>query len=359
MNVLTVIGARPQFIKAAVVSNALRARNIDEFLVHTGQHFDENMSNVFFDEMGISEPQANLGISGGTHGKMTGEMLIEVEKLVFEQKPDWVLVYGDTNSTLAGSLAASKLNVPCAHVEAGLRSENRNMPEEINRILTDHASDLLFAPTEIAYDRLLSEGIPEKKIVRTGDVMLDAARSFEKVAFANSTILSDLNLTEQSFVLCTLHRAENVDDPEILEWIVNGLNETSKEMSIVLPIHPRAKAKLKEFGLFEKISSAIKLIPPVGFLDILVLQSSSSLIVTDSGGIQKEAFFQKKPCVTVRTETEWVELLEGGHNRLARPMVDKIMDKAKDALEANVNWSIELYGDGHSSETIADSLLKK
>ena len=359
MKVLTVIGARPQFIKAAVVSNALRARNIEEFLVHTGQHFDENMSKVFFDEMGISEPQANLGISGGTHGKMTGEMLVEVEKLVLEQKPDWVLVYGDTNSTLAGSLAASKLNVPCAHVEAGLRSDNRNMPEEINRILTDHASDLLFAPTKIAYDSLLSEGISEKKIVRTGDVMLDAARSFEKVAFANSTILSDLNLTGQSFVLCTLHRAENVDDPEILEWIVNGLNETSREMPIVLPLHPRTKAKLKEFGLFEKISSAIKLIPPVGFLDILVLQSSSSLIVTDSGGMQKEAFFQKKPCVTVRTETEWAELLEGGHNRLARPMVDKIRGMAKDALEANIDWSIELYGDGHSSETIADSLLKK
>ena len=359
MKVLTVIGARPQFIKASVVSGALHDRNIEEFLVHTGQHFDENMSKVFFDEMGISEPQANLGISGGTHGKMTGEMLIEVEKLVLEQKPDWVLVYGDTNSTLAGSLAASKLNVPCAHVEAGLRSDNRKMPEEINRILTDHASDLLFTPTKIAYDRLMSEGISKKKIMRTGDVMLDAARSFEKVAFANSTIMSDLNLTEQSFALCTVHRAENVDDPKILEWIVNGLKEISKEMPIVLPLHPRTKAKLKEFGLFEKISPETKLISPVGFLDILVLQSSSSLIVTDSGGMQKEAFFQKKPCVTVRTETEWAELLEGGHNRLAKPVADEIKDKAKDALEANVDWSIELYGDGHSSETIADSLLKK
>ena len=359
MKLLTVLGARPQFIKAAVVSNALRARNIEEFLIHTGQHFDKNMSKVFFDEMGISEPQANLGISGGTHGKMTGEMLVEVEKLVIEQKPDWVLVYGDTNSTLAGSLAASKLNVPCAHVEAGLRSDNRNMPEEINRILTDHASDLLFAPTQTAFNRLLSEGIAEEKIVRTGDVMLDAARSFEKVALANSSILSDLNLTGQSFVLSTLHRAENVDDPEILEWIVNGLIETSKEMPIVLPLHPRTKEKLKEFGLFEKISSEIKLIPPVGFLDILVLQSSSSLIVTDSGGMQKEAFFQKKPCVTVRTETEWIELLEGGHNRLAKPKVDSIMEKIAGAVEANIDWTIDLYGDGHSSETIADSLLKK
>ena len=359
MKLLTVLGARPQFIKAAVVSNALRARNIVEFLIHTGQHFDKNMSKVFFDEMGISEPQANLGISGGTHGKMTGEMLVEVEKLVIEQKPDWVLVYGDTNSTLAGSLAASKLNVPCAHVEAGLRSDNRNMPEEINRILTDHASDLLFAPTQSAFNRLLSEGIAEEKIVRTGDVMLDAARSFEKVALANSSILSDLNLTGQSFVLSTLHRAENVDDPQILEWIVNGLIETSKEMPIVLPLHPRTKEKLKEFGLFEKISSEIKLIPPVGFLDILVLQSSSSLIVTDSGGMQKEAFFQKKPCVTVRTETEWIELLEGGHNRLAKPKVDSIMEKITGAIEANIDWTIDLYGDGHSSETIADSLLKK
>ncbi len=359
MKILTVIGARPQFIKAAVVSNAFRARNIEEFLVHTGQHFDENMSKVFFDEMGISKPQANLGISGGTHGKMTGEMLIEVEKLILEQKPDWVLVYGDTNSTLAGSLAASKLNVPCAHVEAGLRSDNRNMPEEINRILTDHASDLLFAPTQTAFNRLLSEGIGEEKIVRTGDVMLDAARSFEKIAFANSSILSDLNLSGQSFVLSTLHRAENVDDPEILEWIVNGLIETSKEMAIVLPLHPRTKAKLKEFGLFEKISSEIKLIPPVGFLDILVLQASSSLILTDSGGMQKEAFFQKKPCVTVRTETEWIELLEGGHNRLAKPKVDSIMEKITGATEANIDWTIDLYGDGHSSETIADSLLKK
>jgi UDP-GlcNAc3NAcA epimerase len=359
MKVLTVVGARPQFIKSVVVSNALKTRNIEEFLVHTGQHFDENMSKVFFDEMGISEPQANLGISGGTHGKMTGEMLFEIEKLVIEQKPDWVLVYGDTNSTLAGSLAASKLNVPCAHVEAGLRSDNRKMPEEINRILTDHASDLLFAPTQIAFNRLLSEGITEERIVRTGDVMLDAARSFEKIAFANSTILSDQNLTEQSFALCTLHRAENVDDLGILEWIVNGLNETSKEMPIVLPLHPRTKAKLEEFGLFEKISSEIQLIPPVGFLDILVLQASSSLIVTDSGGMQKEAFFQKKPCVTVRTETEWIELLEGGHNRLAKPKVDSIMEKIAGAIEANIDWTIDLYGDGHSSETIADSLLKK
>ena len=228
MKVLTVIGARPQFIKAAVVSNALRTKGINEFLVHTGQHFDDNMSKVFFDEMGISKPQVNLGISRCTHGSMTGEMLIEVEKLMMEQKPDWVLVYGDTNSTLAGSLAASKLNIPCAHVEAGLRSDNRKMPEEINRILTDHASDILFAPTSTAHKRLLSEGIPQNKIVRTGDVMLDAALTFRKVAQEKSSIIKDLALEGKRFALCTLHRAENVDHLKTLKWIVEELNQVSK-----------------------------------------------------------------------------------------------------------------------------------
>jgi len=359
MKVLTVIGARPQFIKAAVVSNALRARNFEEFLVHTGQHFDENMSKVFFDEMGISEPQANLGISGGTHGKMTGEMLVEVEKLVIEQKPDWVLVYGDTNSTLAGSLAASKLNVPCAHVEAGLRSDNRNMPEEINRILTDHASDLLFAPTKAAFKRLLLEGIDEKKIVRTGDVMLDAALTFGKVVKEKSTIIKDLALEDQRFALCTLHRAENVDHLNSLTWIVEELNQVSKSLNLVLPLHPRTKAKLEQFSLFEKLSSNIKLIEPVGFLDVLSLQQTSSIIITDSGGMQKEAFFQNKPCVTVRTETEWVELLDGGYNRLAKPMVDPIAQKVDEALNVILDWSVELYGDGQSSQTIAKALLER
>ena len=359
MKVLTVIGARPQFIKAAVVSNALSTKGINEFLVHTGQHFDDNMSKVFFDEMGISQPQVNLGISGHTHGSMTGEMLIEVEKLMMEQKPDWVLVYGDTNSTLAGSLAASKLNIPCAHVEAGLRSQNRKMPEEINRILTDHASDMLFAPTSTAHKRLLSEGIPQNKIVRTGDVMLDAALTFGKVAQEKSSIIKDLALEEQQFALCTLHRAENVDRLTTLEWIVEELNQVSKTINLVLPLHPRTKSKLEQFSLFEKIPSNVKLIDPVGFLDVLSLQQSSSIIITDSGGMQKEAFFQSKPCVTVRTETEWVELLDDGHNRLAKPMLDSIKQKVDEALDASLDWSIDLYGDGHSSETIAKALLER
>ena len=356
MNILTVIGARPQFIKSAVVSKALMNKGISELLVHTGQHFDENMSKVFFDEMSMHKPHAFLGISGGSHGSMTGEMLIKVEELIIQQKPDWVLVYGDTNSTLAGALAASKLNVPCAHVEAGLRSDNRRMPEEINRILTDHASDLLFAPTQIAQQRLLREGIPEEKIICTGDVMLDASLHFVEAAKSSSSIVKDLRLDGEKFTLCTLHRAENVDNEQRLKWMVNQLNEVSKDLSIILPVHPRLRARLVALQLTKSLSENIRLIDPVGFLDILCLQMASTIIITDSGGMQKEAFFQKKPCVTVRTETEWGELLEGGHNRLAIPEKDSILQKVHDAMNAPLDWTIELYGDGNSSDIIAEAL---
>ena len=356
MKVLTVIEIRPQFIKAAVVSKALMSKGLTEFFVHTGQHFDENMSKIFFDEMNINEPSAFLGISGGAHGAMTGEMLIKVEELIIHEKPDWVLVYGDTNSTLAGALAASKLNVPCAHIEAGLRSDNRRMPEEINRILTDHASDLLFAPTSTAHQRLLKEGIPDEKIIRTGDVMLDSALHFGQVAKSESSIVKDLRLDGEKFALCTLHRAENVDTEKRLKWLVGQLNEVSKDLGIILPVHPRLRARLDTLQLTNILSEKIRLIEPVGFLDILCLQMASSVIVTDSGGMQKEAFFQKTPCVTVRTETEWVELLEGGHNRLAVPEQDSILQKVHDAMNASLDWSIELYGDGNSSVTIAETL---
>ena len=291
MKVLTVIGVRPQFIKAAVVSKALMTKGISEFLVHTGQHFDENMSKVFFDEMSMNKPHAFLCISGGSHGSMTGEMLIKVEELIIQQKPDWVLVYGDTNSTLAGALAASKLNVPCAHVEAGLRSDNRRMPEEINRILTDHASGLLFAPTITAHERLLKEGIPDEKIIRTGDVMLDAALHFGQAAKSKPSIVNGLRLDGNKFALCTLHRAENVDCKKRLKWIVNQLNEVSKDLGIILPVHPRLRARLDALQLSSTLSEKIKLIDPVGFLDILCLQMASTIIITDSGGMQKEAFF--------------------------------------------------------------------
>ena len=358
MKVFSVIGARPQFVKAAVVSRALSEhKGTEEFLVHTGQHFDENMSRVFFDEMGIAEPDANLGISGGGHGSMTGQMLIRMEELLVEQNPDYVLVYGDTNSTLAGALAASKLNIPCAHVEAGLRSDNRAMPEEINRILVDHACDLLFAPSEEAVTRLRREGIADAKVVRTGDVMLDSAKMFGPKAMSQSMILQRLSLKEKGFALCTLHRAENVDSREVLKWLVEGLGEVAKTLPIILPIHPRTLARLKEFELMDQLSSAIKIVDPVGYLDILKLQSSASLILTDSGGMQKEAFFQKVPCVTLRSETEWIELLPGGHNRLARPMIESISEKAEEALSADPDWSVDLYGDGHSSETIVQAII--
>ncbi|MDE0578054.1 MAG: UDP-N-acetylglucosamine 2-epimerase (non-hydrolyzing), partial [Opitutales bacterium] len=324
---------------------------------HTGQHFDENMSRVFFEEMGISEPDANLGISGGGHGSMTGQMLIRMEELLVEQNPDYVLVYGDTNSTLAGALAASKLNIPCAHVEAGLRSDNRAMPEEINRILVDHACDLLFAPSEEAVKRLRREGIADEKVVRTGDVMLDSAKMFGPKAMSQSMILQRLSLKEKGFALCTLHRAENVDSREVLKWLMEGLGEVAKTLPIILPIHPRTRARLTEFELIDQLSPEITIVDPVGYLDILRLESTASLILTDSGGMQKEAFFQQVPCVTLRSETEWIELLPGGHNRLARPMTESISEKAEEALSADPDWSVDLYGDGHSSETIAQAII--
>ncbi len=359
MKVFTVVGARPQFVKAAVVSRVLRENfAADEFLLHTGQHFDDNMSKVFFEDMGIPEPDANLRVSGGRHGEMTGEMLSRIETQLISVQPDWVLVYGDTNSTLAGALAASKLNLPCAHVEAGLRSDNRNMPEEINRILTDHACDLLFAPTEEALIRLAREGIEGEHVVRTGDVMLDAAKFFSPVASEKSSILGTLGLTDSTFAVCTLHRAENVDFRDRLESILKGLRDITQDLPIVLPLHPRTKRRVEDFDL-SNLLQPLQVLEPLGFLDMLVLQKESSLILTDSGGVQKEAFFQKTPCVTLRSETEWVELLPGGHNRLARPEVDSISEKAKEALAFSPDWDVPLYGDGRSAETIVRALIDR
>ena len=360
MKIVSIIGARPQFIKAAVVSKALReGHGIEEILVHTGQHFDDNMSGVFFDEMDIPAPNVNLGVSGGGHGAMTGSMLARIEQILELEAPDWTLVYGDTNSTLAGALAASKLNIPCAHVEAGLRSYNRRMPEEINRILTDHACDLLFAPTEQAIQKLGAEGIVGDKVVRTGDVMLDAVNLFGPVASKKSRILKELAQIRGEFALCTLHRAENVDDREILAGILIGLSEIAVALPIVLPLHPRTCSRLEQFGLRESLPSEILICDPLGYLDILCLEEAAALILTDSGGMQKEAFFQRTPCVTIRTETEWVELLWDGHNRLARPGLDSISEKAHEAIAADLNWDKDLYGDGKSADTIARSLIDR
>ena len=360
MKVVSIVGARPQFIKAAVVSRALReGQGAEEFLLHTGQHFDDNMSGVFFEEMGIPAPDVNLAISGGNHGAMTGAMLTEIEKILEREHPDWTLVYGDTNSTLAGALAAAKLNIPCAHVEAGLRSHNRRMPEEINRILTDHACDLLFAPTDQAMQKLSAEGLVGEKVVRTGDVMLDAVNLFGAVARDKSRILDDLAQTRGGFALCTLHRAENVDDRETLAGIVAGLGEVALEIPIVLPLHPRTLGRMEQFGLRDSFPSGILICDPLGYLDTLCLEEAAALILTDSGGMQKEAFFQRTPCVTIRSETEWVELLDGGHNRLARPGFDSISEKAHEAMSTDLNWDKNFYGDGKSAETIVRSLVER
>ena len=316
MKVITVIGARPQFIKATVVSNAFRVRGIQELILHTGQHFDGNMSDVFFNELGITKPAFNLGIGGGSHGQNTGRMIEGVEKVLMDEKPDWLLVYGDTDSTLAGTLAAVKLNIPIAHVEAGLRSFNRRMPEEINRILTDHAASLLFAPTSNAVEQLAAEGIYGSKVINTGDVMFDAALFYGKQAEISSQILETLELKKKGYILATIHRAENTDDPNRLDAIFSGIGKTNKQ--VVLPMHPRTRSRLLSNNL--TIPLNVLVIEPVGYLDMVMLEKNASLIVTDSGGIQKEAFFYEVPCLTLRDETEWVELVDAGWNQVVPPL---------------------------------------
>lgn len=314
MKIVTVIGARPQFIKAAVVSRAFKEYSLDvkEVLVHTGQHYDANMSDVFFEELNIPLPGHNLEVGGGTHGQNTGRMLERLEALLLIEKPDWVLVYGDTDSTLAGALAASKLHIPIAHVEAGLRSFNRRMPEEINRILTDHVSSLLFAPTDLARTNLRNEGIAEEKIHLVGDVMYDAA-FFYKDRARKPIWFDALGIAPHEFVLCTVHRAENTDDQTRMLGILQGLEGGG--LPVILPLHPRTRNKLQQMGL--SLPSNVHAVDPVGYLEMVWLESYCKLVATDSGGMQKEAYFHQKPCVTLRDETEWVELVELGVNYLA------------------------------------------
>lgn len=359
MKIVTIIGARPQFIKAATVSRVLRQRkDVKEVLVHTGQHFDDNMSEVFFREMGIPSPAYHLGIHGGTHGKMTGQMLEKIEEVLLAEAPDWVLVYGDTNSTLAGALAAVKLHIPLAHVEAGLRSFNRRMPEEINRVLTDHASDLLFAPTQQAVNNLNNEGLDAQKIRRVGDVMCDAARYFSAQAETDSQILERLELSPKGYVLATLHRAENTEDASHLSDLVACLNSAAEELPVVLPLHPRTQQAIERMGLVKKLSPSIKIIAPVGYLDMVMLEMHACIVATDSGGVQKEAYFHRTPCITLREETEWVELVDSGWNVLA----GRDKGKFKAAFDAGLNdplpdWSADLYGDGHAAEDIVSQLI--
>lgn len=355
MKIITIIGARPQFIKAAAVSNTLR-HHFNEILVHTGQHYDANMSDVFFEELSIPKPNYHLNIGSGNHGAQTGAMLIEIEKVLLHEKPDFVLVYGDTNSTLAGALAASKLLIPVIHVEAGLRSFNKAMPEEQNRIATDHLSDLLFVPTHTAMGNLANEGIT-KGVYNIGDVMFDAIKHFTPVAEQKSSILEKLGLAKNGYHLCTIHRAENTNDIQRLRNISEALNECNQ--IIVLPLHPRTVKYMAEYGI--KLSSAIKVIEPVGYLDMVWLEKNAQKIITDSGGVQKEAYFMEKPCITMRDQTEWVETVESGWNCIVGADKTKIVDSI---LNFVPNKPIQqLFGDGkaasHMTDAIKDYLNKK
>ena len=346
MKIVSIVGARPQFVKAAALSKKLREK-FTEVLVHTGQHYDSNMSDVFFKELGIPEPDYNLGVGSGSHGEQTGGMLIEIEKVLIKEKPDLVLVYGDTNSTIAGSLAAAKLHIKVAHVGAGLRSFNRAMPEELNRVVTDHLSDFLFTPTKTAVDNLNKEGIING-VFNTGDVMYDAVLQFSRVAKEKSQILRTLGIEPKTYLYATVHRAENTDNPENLKNIILALAESGEK--IVFPIHPRTR---KMMGGIELPSLPnIKMIEPVGYLDNLILIENSKKVLTDSGGIQKEAYFLKVPCITLREETEWVETVEDGWNILVGADKKKIQQSIE-KFESKGKQS-DHFGDGQAANKIAE-----
>ena len=373
MKIVTIIGARPQFIKAAVVSRAIANYNKDvtsnsfmvtEVIVHTGQHYDRNMSDIFFEEMNIPRPNYFLDINGLSHGAMTGQMLEKIEAVLVEEKPDVVLVYGDTNTTLAGALAAAKLHIAVAHVEAGLRSFNREMPEEINRVLTDHMANFLFCPTKQSVENLKAEGIIKKEhatgnsngcpsihnpdVCLVGDVMLDAAIYYKELARKPQLALSE------KFILATIHRAENTDNAVRLKSIFDGFEKIGKEVPIVLPLHPRTRKTIETLDL--KASESIKIIDPVSYFEMIYLLENCMLVMTDSGGLQKEAFFFKKPCITMRDETEWVELVEHGFNSLTGAGTENIYDAYKAIIATDLDFNIELYGDGKAGERIVEFL---
>lgn len=347
MRVFTIVGARPQFIKAAPMSFELRKKHT-EFLVHTGQHYDDNMSEVFFRELGIPAPDANLGVGGGSHAEQTARMMPLLESLMQQVAPDWVLVYGDTNSTLAGALVAAKLNLRVAHVEAGLRSYNRAMPEEINRVLTDHVSQLLFCPTPVAVANLSKEGITNG-VVMTGDIMMDAVLRNLHRARTESSVHQRLNLLE-NYAVATIHRPVNTDNLVHLGEIVAALNNLN--LPVVFPVHPRTRAALHQFP----ISANVHLVEPLSALDMLAVLDRAQVAITDSGGLQKEAYIVETPCVTVRTETEWVETVESGWNRLANTTRDSILGAVAQALAATPSEHPAYYGDGTAAQHMVAAL---
>lgn len=347
--IVTVVGARPQFIKASMLSRQFKQLGVRELIIHTGQHFDANMSDVFFDEMEIPKPVYQLDIHDMNHGAMTGRMLEGIEKILLKENPDGVLVYGDTNSTLAGALAASKLHIPVIHVEAGLRSYNMAMPEEINRIVTDRISNVLFCPTNTAVKNLEREGFGNMpvEIIKCGDVMLDAALFYAEKAEKKSEILQKINLKE--FVLATVHRQENTDSEDNLKNIIAGLNEINVHTPVVLPIHPRTKNKLNQLNIIPEFT----LIDPVGYFDMIMLLKSCKLVVTDSGGLQKEAFFFGKHCITLRDETEWVELVENGYNILVGSDSQKLKEAYEFFSSKTSDFRLDLYGKGDAACIVA------
>ncbi len=354
MNIITLVGARPQFIKAAPLSQAIRAAGHREFILHTGQHYDYGMSQVFFEELGIPEANENLDVRSGGHGQQTGNMLIAIEKVLIREKPDLIIVFGDTNSTLAGALAAVKLHIPVAHVEAGLRSYNREMPEEHNRVLTDHCSDFLFCPTLTAVNNLQHEGIT-RGVRLVGDPMYDAVLMFAEKARQHSTILCDLELQQNGYLLATIHRAYNTDEPEVLGKILAAL-QACGEM-VILPMHPRTRQKIRDFDLLDldAPSAQLHIIEPVSYLDMLMLEQNARMILTDSGGVQKEAFFFAVPCLTLRPETEWVETLEDGWNTIIGLDADKIQRHVHDMI-CPEHPPRPLFGNGQSAKRIVSFL---
>lgn len=350
MKILTVLGARPQFVKAGSVSREMAKHSIiNEVIVHTGQHYDANMSDIFFEEMQIPKPNYFLGIGGNSHGAMTGQMIEKIEEVALKENPDWVLVYGDTNSTLAGAIVASKLHIKLAHVEAGLRSYNMKMPEEVNRILTDRVSNLLFCPTDKAIQNLKKEGYNNIncKILKTGDVMQDGAIFYKNLAKKPNFEI------EKKYILSTIHRAENTDDISRLTSIIEALNDISNEKQVIVPLHPRTRNIIEKHSL----KTSFTIINPIGYLKMVWLINNCDLVMTDSGGLQKEAFFFGKPCITLRNETEWVELVEGKFNVLAGANRSKIVETYRNNIFNN-NFEIDLYGKGRASKYIVNSILK-
>lgn len=376
MKIVTVIGARPQIIKAAALSRAIKEhfeKEVKEVIVHTGQHYDDNMSLVFFDELGIPAPNYNLGVGSASHGVQTAKMIEGIEEILLKEKPDYIVLYGDTNSTLAGAVAASKIHVPIVHIEAGLRSFNKSMPEEINRICCDHCSTLLFSPTATGYKNLVNEGFnPDNKrrftidnpgIYHCGDVMYDNSKHFANIADKKSQILDKEGLRGVDYVLCTIHRDNNTDQPERLNAIFKALLKISESKTVVLPLHPRTSKLLNvnlEKSLFEKITNNpnIKILPPASFLDMIVLERHAQMVVTDSGGVQKEAFFFQKPCLILRTETEWKEIVECGAAVITDADEERIIKSFNNYMENPPHKFPEIFGDGKAAEFICKEMLE-